>query len=286
MQIAFVSGKGGTGKSCITAGIVSLFESVTLADCDVDTANQHLLFEPTIDDEQVFIGARKAEIDPSACIGCGICESKCRFNAIHFDGTLYEVSHWDCEGCGRCVQLCPHRAVRLVSFSKSRMLSGSFRYGKIAFGRLSPGEENSGKLVYQVRQKAAALAEENNHRFIIIDGPPGTGCPVMSTLTGVDHIVIVTEPSVSGLHDLGRVAQVAASFSAGISVIINKYDINTRMSERIDDYCSEKQFRVLAHLPYDNQVTRAMTNCKTIVEWAPDSEITYRLTQAFYKLIQ
>lgn len=226
MEIAVISGKGGTGKSSISAAFATLSEKVVLADCDVDAANLYLLFNPSNEEEQVYIGSQKAEINYSSCTNCGLCIDYCRFEAISFIKGKVVISEILCDGCKLCLRICPFKSITMNNNGKSRMYTGSFRNGKMVYGQLAPGEENSGKLVNMVRDKAKAIAKAENIDTIIIDGPPGIGCPVISTITGVNQVVIVTEPTISGLQDLKRTIEITSTFNLNTWVIINKYDLN------------------------------------------------------------
>jgi MinD superfamily P-loop ATPase len=285
MEIAIISGKGGTGKSSISAAFASLDEKVVLADCDVDAANMHILFSPEIAEEQEFTGSQKARIDHSVCSECGLCIEYCRFGAISFSGDMVEISETSCDGCKLCTRICPEKAITMYENRKSRMFSGSFRNGKMVYGRLAPGEENSGKLVNMVRNKAKELAQSGDIGTIIIDGPPGIGCPVISTITGVDHVVIVTEPTISGIHDLKRTVEITSKFNLKTWVLLNKSDLNPDMAERVEDYCRSINVDIIGKLPFSSEVVMAMVNCQSITEWAPYSVITQLLKKAYGKII-
>lgn len=284
MEIAVISGKGGTGKSSISAAFATLSEKVVLADCDVDAANLYILFNPTHEEEQVYIGGQKAVIDYSLCTNCGLCIDYCRFNAISFINDKVEISEISCDGCKLCSRICPAKAISIVDSDKSRIYSGTFRNGKMVYGRLAPGEENSGKLVNIVRDKAKKISKENNLNTIIIDGPPGIGCPVISTITGVDSVVIVTEPTISGMHDLQRTIEITSKFNLKTWVIINKYDLNSEISKTIKNWCEKQNISIAGELPFDAQVVNALVNCQSIVEFAPDSEIAIEIRSVFNKI--
>ncbi len=284
MEIAVISGKGGTGKSSISAAFATLSEKVVLADCDVDAANLYILFSPIHEEEQVYIGGQKAVIDYSLCTNCGLCINYCRFSAISLINDKVAISEISCDGCKLCSRICPVKAISMADSDKSRMYSGTFRNGEMVYGRLDPGEENSGKLVNIVRDKAKKISKENNLNTIIIDGPPGIGCPVISTITGVDHVVIVTEPTISGMHDLQRTIEITSKFNLKTWVIINKYDLNTEMTTQIEVYCRSIEVKVVAKIPFNAQVIEAMVHCKSIIELSPNSEIANLIKNAF-KLI-
>lgn len=285
MELAVISGKGGTGKSCVTAAFATMGERLVVADCDVDAANLYLLFDPEHDREMVYIGGHKAVIDYSLCTACGICESYCRFDAItETDGKII-ISETSCDGCFLCSRICPEKAVKMERSDRSRMYSGSFRNGMMVYGRLAPGEENSGKLVNMVRDEAKRVASGKALSTILLDGPPGIGCPVISTVTGADKVVIVTEPTLSGLSDLKRVHEVACKFSTMVGVIINKYDLNEAMADRIEGWCAAQGTAFLGRLPFDKKVTGAMVAGKSITEMYPETEISKSLEVIWTKLI-
>jgi MinD superfamily P-loop ATPase len=281
MEIAVISGKGGTGKSSVSAAFATLLPNVVLADCDVDAANLYLLFHPTIKEEQVFISGQKAVIDKVICTNCGVCVNYCRFDAISETNGEVLISETSCDGCQLCARICPMEAISMVQEDKSRLYAGDFRNGKMVYGRLSPGEENSGRLVDVVREKAKAMARAAGIETIIIDGPPGIGCPVISSVTGVDRVVVVTEPTLSGLHDLKRTLEVTSNFGIKTQVIINKFDLNEDMSNTLVTYCAGEGITVTGKIPFDPQVVEAMVHCKSIVEYAPDSETSRIISSAF-----
>jgi MinD superfamily P-loop ATPase len=285
MEIAVISGKGGTGKSSISAALATIAGPVVLADCDVDAANLYILFEPTHEEETVYIGAQNAVINYDLCLNCGICADYCRFDAINFVGNRITVQETSCDGCRLCSRICPVEAITMVDSDRSRIYSGTFRNGKMVYGRLAPGEENSGKMVNIVRDKAKELAKEHHIETIIIDGPPGIGCPVISTITGVDKVVIVTEPSISGLKDLERTLETVSKFNLKACVLINKFDLNEEMANRIINFCSDSDIPVLGKLPFDKIVVDAMSVRKSVIENAPDSELSMEIKKIQKKLI-
>ncbi len=285
MEIAIISGKGGTGKSSISAGFATLPGKVVLADCDVDAANLYLIFNPEHDHEEAFVGGQYAMIDYGTCTNCGICLNYCRFEAISEMNGRSVISETSCDGCKLCSRICPVKAITMIDNDKSRMYSGRFRNGKMVYGRLAPGEENSGKLVNMVRQKAKELSETENIPTIIIDGPPGIGCPVISTITGVDHVVIVTEPSISGLNDLKRTLEVSLKFHLKSWVMINKYDLNTEMAGQIEQYCKGLGIEVIGKLQFDSKVVEAMVHCKSMVEFDPGSDFSNKIHSAYQRIL-
>ena len=285
MEIAIISGKGGTGKSSISAAFATLSEKVVLADCDVDATNLYILFNPDVEGEEIYIGSQKAVIDYSKCINCGLCIEYCKFDAIYYSDQKINISSIHCDGCKLCSRICPYNAITMIDNDKSRMYYGSFRNGKMVYGKLAPGEENSGKLVNIVRDKAKKLAKENNINTIIIDGPPGIGCPVISTITGVDYVIIVTEPTLSGLKDLQRTLELTTKFNLNTVVIINKFDLNIKITEKIENFCEKLDIKIIGKLAFDPQVVAAMINCKSIIEWQPASDISSQIKHIYNNLI-
>ena len=285
MEIAIISGKGGTGKSSISAAFAMLNGKVVLADCDVDAANLYLIFNPSHEEEVVYITGHKAFIDYSLCTNCGLCMDYCRFDAISLKNDKVTISETACDGCVLCSRICPENAIKMVPKDKSRIYSGFFRNGKMVYGRLAPGEENSGKLVNMVREKAKQVAKENGLETIILDGPPGIGCPVISTLTGVDKVVIVTEPTISGLHDMQRIMGIVQKFNLKAYVIINKFDLNTSMSTQIKKWCKENNITMAGELPFDKNMVEAMVQGKSITEFNPNINISKKIKIIWNKII-
>jgi len=284
MEIAVISGKGGTGKSSVSAAFATLNNKVVLADCDVDAANLYLIFSPVIQEEEIFVSGQKAVIDKAICSNCGICMDYCRFDAItEINGEIL-INETSCDGCQLCARICPVEAIHMMKEDKSRLYSGDFRNGKMVYGRLFPGEENSGRLVDVVRDKAKEMAMASAIDTIIIDGPPGIGCPVISSVTGVDRVVVVTEPTLSGLYDFKRTLEVTSNFNIKTQVLVNKYDLNETMTDNIEAFCEDKGINVIGKIPFDPRVVEAMVHCQSIVEYAPESEVSQVISRA-YKLI-
>ena len=283
-EICVLSGKGGTGKTSLSAAFATLGNPVAVADCDVDAANLYLVLQPENKREEKFITGHKALINYGSCTTCGLCINYCRFGAIAFrDGTVI-ISETSCDGCKLCPRICPEGAIEMIPSDKSRWYSGTFRNGLMVHARLAPGEENSGKLVNVVREQVRKVAAEEGLETIIIDGPPGTGCPVISSVTGVNKVVIVTEPTRSGFHDMKRILELVANFRIQAYVVINKYDLNEEISQQITDWCAEINIPVLGKVPFDKQVVEAMLHCKSIVEWAPGSNVSKEIKQIWKQI--
>ncbi|MCE5345019.1 MAG: ATP-binding protein [Bacteroidales bacterium] len=285
-EIAVISGKGGTGKSSISAAFATLNCKVVLADCDVDAANLYLIFNPSNEEDEIYISGYKAVIDYSKCTNCRSCINQCRFDAISLINDKTVISELACDGCFLCSRICPENAIGMVPSNKSRMYSGSFRNGKMVYGRLAPGEENSGKLVNMVRSKAKKISGESGIETILLDGPPGIGCPVISTLTGVNKVVIVTEPSFSGINDMQRVMEVLRKFNLRAFIVINKYDLNVTLSARIKEWCGQNGIELAGQLPFDKNMVDAMIQGKSIIEYNPDLKISKEIHKIWCKILK
>jgi MinD superfamily P-loop ATPase len=263
-EVVILSGKGGTGKTSIVGSFAAIAKNKVMADCDVDAADLHLLLSPSNKEKNEFYSGQVAVIDKEKCTVCGLCQELCRFNAIHG----YTVDPVSCEGCGFCSHICPVEAITMKECKAGEWFISDTKYGPLVHARLGIAQENSGKLVALVRQKAKDLAEKNGLDYIISDGPPGIGCPVISSLSGVSLALIVTEPTLSGIHDMERVLGVCRHFDVPAMVCINKYDLNDNNTMAIQDYCRENKVEVAAKIPFDNIVTQAMVKGVSIVEFS------------------
>ncbi len=275
-QLTVLSGKGGTGKTTTTASLAVLAESAVVADCDVDAPDLHILLHPKKIETQEFKGAKLAIINEDKCTKCGLCREKCRFDAIT---ESIQVDPLSCEGCNVCVITCPVNAIKLTERISGHAFISKTKHGFMAHALLKPGEANSGKLATLVREKAKKLAEKENSDFVIIDGPPGIGCPVIASVTGVDASLIITEPTMSGIHDLKRVLQLLKHFSVLPLVCVNMYDINKKNTDKIIRFCKEKGVRVVGKITFDPAVTEAIVYGKTVVEYAPQSVVAKEIAE-------
>lgn len=266
-QLAVVSGKGGTGKTSILAAFAALAKRKVLADCDVDAPDLHLILKPEILRKEEFRGSKVAVVDKQKCTACEKCEEFCRCDAIK-EGNVNEIL---CEGCGVCALVCPTEAITLREKVSGYVFLSKTKYGFMSHAVLNAAEENSGKLVTLVRQNALSVAEQEACPLVLIDGAPGVGCPVISTLSGVSVALIVTEPTLSGLHDLKRILQLVRHFGITPLVCINKYDLNDEISEEIESYCATKGVEVVGRIPYDAAVMRAVAAGTPVVEFSPRS---------------
>jgi MinD superfamily P-loop ATPase len=291
-ELAVISGKGGTGKTSLLASLAVLAGRCVVADCDVDAADLHLLLEPRILQEHPFSGGKRATIAPARCTGCGDCARLCRFGAITasspdprpgrtrpVDGPAvaprapvspYDIDPIACEGCGVCAWFCPEQAIGLEPARNGEWYLSETRCGPMVHARLGVAEENSGKLVSTVRQAARQTAARRSFDLVLVDGSPGVGCPVIASITGADLVLVVTEPTLSGLHDLGRVAELTAHFGIPALVCINKWDLNPDLGERIEADAVQRGLAVAGRVRYDRAVTRAQIQGRTVVE-APSS---------------
>ena len=268
-EIVVISGKGGTGKTSITASLAMLAgKEVVVADCDVDASNLHLLLDPAEKSESDFYSGYMAKINPDKCTACEICIDTCRFNAINLVDGKATISQLDCEGCGYCARVCPENAIRMEENLTGKWYSSESKNGsRMIHAKLDIGAENSGKMVAMVKNKARKYAKENNLEYILIDGAPGIGCPVISSLSGASYAILVTEPTKSGLHDLKRVFQLAGKFKIKTGCIINKADLNTEMTNEILTFLKGEKIPLIATIPYDHHFTTAMIAGKTIIEY-------------------
>ena len=270
-QLTILSGKGGTGKTTLTASLAVLARNAILADCDVDAPDLHMILHPEVIKTQKFKGSKLAVIDKTKCDNCGVCIEKCRFDTIN---KAKEVDPLACEGCGVCAAICPSDAITMIERVSGYAYISKTKYGFMAHALLSPGESNSGKLVTLVRQNARILAEKENSELIIIDGPPGIGCPVIASVSGVDVSLVITEPTMSGIHDLQRALQLIKHFNVKPIVCVNMYDINKDNTDKILNFCEENNIKVVGRIPFDTKVTEAMVNGETIIEYAPESDVS------------
>lgn len=281
-EIAVISGKGGTGKTTVCVALGTLAGNVVMADCDVDAPDVHILLSPTIKSKTDFVASKVAVIDPNACTECGLCEEKCRFHAI----ANSKVDPISCEGCGVCAHVCPENAIEMVDRQSGYLYDSDTRIGPLVHAKLLPGEGNSGRLVTEVRKLSTEVATEKGISTVLIDGSPGIGCPVIATVTGIKLGVIVTEPTMSGIHDMQRVVELLSRFKVKTTVIINKFDLNTENTEAIEHYCKDNDIEILGKIKFDTVMTRSMVAAKTLPEYAPDHEITSLLRNTWGRILE
>lgn len=262
-QIVIVSGKGGTGKTVISAAFSTIIKNKIMVDADVDAADLFLLLHPIIRETHKFSGGSKAVINPSLCKQCGVCRHICRFDAVSEKFIINDIL---CEGCGLCAQMCPNHAIKMYHTDSGEWYVSDTKTGVFIHAQLGIAEENSGKLVSLIKQKTLEIAEQNSCDWIIIDGPPGIGCPAIAALGNSDGVVVVTEPTLPGLHDAMRITALAQHFRLPIKFLINKYDLNVVMTEEIENFCRTQNIDVLGKIAFDENVVRAVMNGKTIMD--------------------
>ncbi len=272
-ELVVLSGKGGTGKTSVTASLAALAVEPVLADCDVDASNLPLVLDPRPHRREEFTGGLCASIQPGRCTACGKCEELCRFDAISPDGPgngrvprTLRVDPAACEGCGVCAHFCAEGAIELAAADSGEWFLSDTRFGPLVHARLRPGRGNSGKLVTLVREQARQAARAAGRRLILIDGPPGVGCPVMASLTGATRVLAITEPTPSGAHDLERVLTLARHFEIPAWVCVNKHDLNPAMTAQIEQRAAALGATVAGRIPYDGAVTEAQRQGQPIVE--------------------
>ena len=291
-EMVVISGKGGTGKTSIVASFAALAKQSVLADCDVDAADLHLVLNPRVLKSEEFYGGKISTIDPDICMGCGVCADLCRFDAIHdienpdhpLD-TIFAVDPIACEGCGVCKLVCPVNAVEFVDNKSGDWFISETKYGPMVHAKLGIAAENSGKLVALVKTNATRIASERGLEFVIVDGSPGIGCPVISSITGADLVLIVTEPTMSGQHDLSRVSDLTKHFNIPTMVCVNKWDINTTVFDNIQAWCADQGLEVAGKIRYDRSVTDAQIAGQSIIEFG-NGEVSSEIKQMWKKIQQ
>ncbi len=280
-EILVISGKGGTGKTTLSASFALLDPPKVVVDADVDAPDLHILLKPQVVEAQIFMGGKVAKIDEDKCTQCGICRELCRYDAI---GEEFRVDPVACDGCALCYFACPQDAVNLKEEEAGVWFLSQARSGPMTHARLHPGQENSGKLVTVVRNRAKELAREESYGLILIDGPPGIGCSVISSMTGVDQVLVVTEPTPSGQHDLERVVGLAANFQTRVQVCINQYDINPQRAREIEEWCGSHGLEVVGKIPFSPEVPRLQVQEKTPVDG--DGEMGQLLKDLWEKVLE
>lgn len=290
-ELVILSGKGGTGKTSVTAALAVLAHQAVLADCDVDASNLPLLLNPQLRRQETFTGGLRVVIHADDCLACGKCMDLCRFDAISGNGPAtgfapysFLVEPTSCEGCGVCHDHCPAHAIELLPAENGEWFVSDTRFGPLVHARLHPGQGNSGKLVALVCEQARRIARAAGRRLIFIDGPPGIGCPVIACLNGATQILVVTEPTPSGEHDLERVLSLARHFEIPVSVCVNKYDINPAASARLEHRAAGLGATVVGRIPYDPLMTTAQRQGRTIMEYAPTSQAAVAITRLWEDL--
>jgi len=273
MELVVVSGKGGTGKTSLVGSLAALAKDKVLVDCDVDAADLHLILHNNVQKTTEFTGGKRAFIIDEDCTNCGICTEYCRFDAIKYDeyienatGGRYWIDEYACDGCGVCTRHCPEQAIDFREVISGEWYLSDTPYGPLVHARLGIAQANSGKLVSLLRQQAKLLADKNRLGLILVDGPPGIGCPVIASITGAGYVLIVTEPSMSAMHDMERLLELTVHFGIPMGICINKSDINSAMTSRIEEYAKKHEVKILGRIPFDPAVTQAQLAGTTVVE--------------------
>jgi MinD superfamily P-loop ATPase len=290
-ELVVISGKGGTGKTSIVAAFAALARNAVFADCDVDAADLHLVLEPKIKQKSDFSGGKRAAIVAEKCIGCGKCQDLCRFEAIHFNGQAndvvdrtFTIDPISCEGCKVCVEFCPVDAIEFSDCVNGQWFISDTRFGTMVHARLGIAEENSGKLVTVIRKEAKRIAQEQKKDLLIVDGSPGIGCPVIASITGADLVLVVTEPTLSGKHDLDRVSKLTENFGIKTLVCINKADINPQIAGQISEEAQQRGLKIVGKIPYDEAFTKAQIMKATLIEYT-SGDITERVKALWREVV-
>lgn len=285
-EITILSGKGGAGKTSVAAAIASVAENAVFCDNDVDAADLHLIFNPEIKEKYDFDSGTVAVIDPAVCTNCGICAEHCHFDAIHPNSVeQLEVNPFQCEGCRLCERVCPENAIESIRNNNNHWFVSDTRFGTLVHAKMGPGEENSGKLVTEIRKKAKEIANNTRADFIVNDGPPGIGCSAIASVTGTDAVLMVIEPTLSGLHDAKRLVELIKTFNIPVYAVINKYDLNSAITEKVKNYLTENGILLVGKIPFAQEMVESVVNEKTIIEYAPELEISKTFYSIWNKVI-
>lgn len=279
-EVAIVSGKGGTGKTTISAAFAAIAGNIVMADCDVDAPDLHILLKPDLEKTEEFISSKVAVIDEDSCTNCKLCQTSCRFNAVNPP----DIDTISCEGCGVCEYICPEKAITLRDKISGHIYESSTHFGPMIHAKLLPGEGNSGKLVTEVRKRSVQFADKIGNDVVLIDGSPGIGCPVIATVSGLQLGVIVTEPTLSGIHDLERVLHLMKQLRVRTVVIINKYNLNFENSKVIERFCERNSTKILGNLPFDPIMTESMVARMTLPEYSPEHKIVKSLQKMWERI--
>lgn len=279
-QITILSGKGGTGKTTVTSALAFLARDISIfVDADVDAPDLHLILHPDIIEEEELFISKKAVRDFDLCTQCDLCGEKCRYSAINATEFFYHK----CEGCGLCTRICPENALKLESVLSAKLFESACRFGNFVHAEMSIGEGSSGRIVDAVRKKTEKIANEKNLDYIIIDGSPGIGCPVIASITGVDLVLIVVEPTLSGIHDLERVLEIADHFKVTAVVCINKYDLNRDNTTKIEQFCDEEGIEIVGKIPFNDIVPKSIIQGKSVFEMSKNA-VAFEIDKIWNKI--
>lgn len=274
-EITILSGKGGAGKTSVAAALASVAKNTVFCDNDVDASDLHLIFDPKIIEQYKFSSGITETIQNETCSSCGICKDNCHFDAIKVnDSGRYEINPYLCEGCRLCERICPEKAIYPTENNNNEWFVSDTRFGTLVHARMGPGEENSGRLVTKIRKRADEIAKQKKADFILNDGPPGIGCSAIASVTGTDAVLLVIEPTISGLHDAKRLVELVKSFSIPLFAVINKYDINHTVTKEVEDYLLENKIPLIGKLPFTKKMVESMVVGKTIIEFDEQDTIS------------
>lgn len=281
-EITILSGKGGAGKTSVAAAFASFAKKTVFCDNDVDASDLHLIFNPVVIENHTFDSGSKASINEDLCIDCGLCTKHCRFSAIHTNKNgMPEINPFQCEGCRLCERICPEEAITTSKYFNNHWFVSTTRFGHLVHAKMGPGEENSGKLVTRIREKAREIAVETNAEYILNDGPPGIGCSAIASVTGTDAVVVVIEPTISGLHDAERLLKLVDSFKIPVFAVINKFDINPAFLEEVTRYLTTSGIPLIGKLPFSRIMVDAMVAGKTVVEFDQQHELSIEISKTW-----
>ncbi len=284
-EITILSGKGGAGKTTVSAALASLAGNAVFCDSDVDAADLHLIFQPLIKEYNTFNSGNKAVIQPEKCINCGLCAESCRFDAIKKNSVgQYEINQFQCEGCRLCERICPENSITITENNNNNWYISDTRFGTLIHARMAPGAENSGRLVTQIREKAKEIAQQTEAEFIISDGPPGIGCSAISSITGTNLVLLVIEPTLSGFHDAKRLVELIENFKIPILAVINKFDLNTKVAQNVINFLVKKKIKLIGKINFDKKIVESMINGQTIIEFSPESIISKEIYYIWDKI--
>lgn len=285
-EITILSGKGGTGKTTISAALASLIPHPVFCDNDVDAADLHLIFNPVIRETFPFASETLATINPAKCIACGLCKSACQFDAIRFNRkeNHYSINPFQCEGCRLCERLCPAEAITSSMEMNSHWFISDTRFGPLLHAQMGPGDDNSGKLVTEIRRKARKIAAERKAEYIVNDGPPGIGCATIASVTGADAVLLVLEPTRSGLHDANRLVSLIHIFGIPTFAIINKHDLNHERTLQVENFLKIHQIPLLAKIPFNQLMVEAVIESRNIIELAPKDPTSKLIASAWKQM--
>lgn len=286
-EITILSGKGGAGKTSVAAALASVAQNTVFCDNDVDASDLHLIFNPKIIEQYKFSSGTTAIIDSETCTNCGLCKENCHFDAIKIIAlSQHEINPYLCEGCRLCERICPEKAITSVQNNNNEWYVSETRFGTLVHAKMGPGEENSGRLVTKIRKKADDIAKQINADYILNDGPPGIGCSAIASVTGSDVVLLVIEPTISGLHDAKRLVELVRLFGVPLSAVINKFDINQQATKEVEDYLVEMKIPLIGKLPFTEKMVESMVAGKTMVEFDSQGIISKEFISIWNKIIK